>query len=258
MTALTAVQEGVSARDSYIKWVDYTAYERNTIFDGLYFADMMDDSMLSVTLDVLRNDDNIYIQKKLLPLLVSEGEYTEAETLLNTIKETDNSSLYIIEQEAKLIMNCDAIGFYELPESLKDALAQYWIDAPQQSSWSAMQAGVHSWQYYINPHLITTDTENNKWDGVQDDPSKKEVKETNFLVCYPNPTTNNSGIIKGYYDSNQNSKIIIYNSLGQLIAQYEITNKNFELNITLPAKGMYMIVLQNNGTVINQQKWVVQ
>ncbi len=174
------------------------------------------------------------------------------------MKQTDNSSLYILEQEAKLLMGRDGIGFYELPESLKDALAQYWETAPQQSSWSAMQAGVHSWQYYINPHLISTAIENNKWDGVQDTPTKKEVKETYFLVCYPNPTTNNSGIIKGFYDSDKNSKIIIYNSLGQLITQYEITNKSFELNITLPAKGMYMIVLQNDGTVITQQKWVVQ
>jgi len=259
MTALTAVQEGVSARDSYIKWVDYTAYERNTIFDGLYFADMMDDSMLSVTLDVLRNDDNIYIQKKLLPLLVSEGEYTEAETLLNTIKETDNSSLYIIEQEAKLIMNCDAIGFYELPESLKDALAQYWIDAPQQSSWSAMQAGVHSWQYYINPHLITTDTENNKWDGVQEDKQKENLNTSSYLTCFPNPT-NSGGVIKGFVPMVKNSKaqIRIYNSIGQLIATKQIATEQFEIAVQLPAKGLYFIALHQNNKIINHQKWIVQ
>ena len=177
---------------------------------------------------------------------------------LQFMKQTDNSSLYILELEAKLIINRDAIGFYELPNNLKDALAQYWEDAPQQSSWSALQAGIHSWDYYINPGLITTSTESNKWSGIQNEPSKKEVIETYFLICYPNPTTNNTGVIKGYYDATQNSKIIIYNNLGQLIAQFEITDNSFELNISLPAKGMYMIVLQNNGTVINQQKWVVQ
>ena len=174
------------------------------------------------------------------------------------MKQTDNSSLYILEQEAKLLMKRDAIGFYELPENIKDKLAQYWTDAPQQSSWSAMQAGVHSWEYYINPQLISVNTENNKWSGIQNKPSKKEVTETNFLMCYPNPTTNNTGVIKGYYDANQNFKIIIYNSLGQVINQFEVTNKSFELNISLPAKGMYMIVLQNKGAVIKQQKWVMQ
>jgi len=257
--ALTTYQEGVSARDSYIKWIDYTAYERNTIFDGLYFADMLVDSTLTVTLDVLRNDDDPYIQKKLLPLLISEGEFTEAETLLATIKETDNSSLYILEQEAKLLMYRDAIGFYKLPESLKDALAQYWIDAPQQSSWSAMQAGIHTWEYYINPELINASTENNKWDGVQEDKQKENLNTSSYLTCYPNPTTS-GGVLKGFVPmvKDAHNQIKIYNSIGQLVLTKRIKTEQFEIEIQLPAKGLYFVALYQNHTLIKYQKWVVQ
>tara|TARA_R110002050_G_scaffold224495_1_gene360473 strand:- start:1077 stop:3479 length:2403 start_codon:yes stop_codon:yes gene_type:complete len=257
--ALTTYQEGISARDSYIKWIDYTSYERNTIFDGLYFADMMDDSILTEALEVLRNNTDPYIQKKLLPLLISEGEYAEAEALLNTIKKTDNSSLYILEQEAKLLMGRGAIGFYEIPENLRDGLAQYWIDAPQQSSWSAIQAGIHSWQYYINPQLINTATENNKWSGTQNNSSTEELNNSTFLNCYPNPTSS-GGTIEGFAPilKNDKNQIKIYNSIGQLILSKTLTKEQFQITVQLPTNGLYFIALYQKNKLIQYQKWVVQ
>ncbi len=175
------------------------------------------------------------------------------------MKQTDNSSLYILEQEAKLLMNRDAISFYELPENLRDGLAQYWIDAPQQSSWSAMQAGVHNWQYYIHPELISASTENNKWGGIQNEPSKKDVNGYAFLTCYPNPT-NSGGIIKGFTPilKNGNNQIKIYNSIGQLISSEVIAKKQFQITVQLPAKGLYFVALYQNNQLTKYQKWVVQ
>ena len=175
------------------------------------------------------------------------------------MKETNNNSLYILEQEAKLLMSSDGVNFNELPGSLKSKLAPYWESNPQQSSWSAMQAGIHSWNYYINPGLITTSTESNKWSGTPSNSSKEELKISNFLTCYPNPT-NSGGTIEGFAPilNNGNNQIRIYNSIGQLISSKILVKEQFNITVQLPAKGLYFIALYQNNTLIKHQKWVVQ
>jgi hypothetical protein len=175
------------------------------------------------------------------------------------MKQTNNNSLYILEQEAKLLMNRDAISFNELPENIISAIAPYWDSKPQQSSWSAIQAGVHSWQYFINPELINSDTENNKWNGTPSNSSKAELTNSNFLTCYPNPT-NSGGIIEGFAPIliNGNNQIRIYNSIGQLISSKTLVKEQFQITVQLPAKGLYFIALYQNNTLLKHQKWVVQ
>ncbi len=175
------------------------------------------------------------------------------------MKQTDDTSLFILEQEAKLIMNKDNIGFYELPANLMDAIAAYWVSAPQQSSWSAMQAGVHNWQYYIHPELISASTENNKWGGTQNNSSTEELNNSTFLNCYPNPTSS-GGTIEGFTPilKNGNNQIRIYNSIGQLILSKAIVKEQFEFNVQLPAKGLYLVALYQNNQLTKYQKWVVQ
>ncbi|MFT6802675.1 MAG: hypothetical protein ACJA2N_001865, partial [Salibacteraceae bacterium] len=78
------------------------------------------------------------------------------------------------------------------------------------------------------------------------------------LKCYPNPT-NGSGTILGSLSSvNGESNIKVFNSIGQLIQTIPITQKDFEFQISLPSKGLYLVVIMQNGLVIQQQKWVVQ
>ena len=175
------------------------------------------------------------------------------------MKQTDNNSLYILEQEAKLIMGRDVIGFNELPENIISALAPYWESKPQQSSWSAIKAGVHSWQYFINPELINSGTENNKWSGTPSNSSKEELKNSNFLTCYPNPT-NLGGIIEGFAPIliNGNNQIRIYNSIGQLVSSVTLVKEQFQITAQLPVKGLYFIALYQNNQILKHQKWVVQ
>jgi hypothetical protein len=122
-----------------------------------------------------------------------------------------------------------------------------------------MQAGFHSWNYYINPELIPTSTESNKWSGTQKNSSTEELINSNFLTCYPNPT-NSGGTIKGYAPilKNGNNQIKIYNSIGQLISSEVIAKEQFQITVHLPAKGLYFIALYQNDQLLKYQKWVVQ
>ena len=121
-----------------------------------------------------------------------------------------------------------------------------------------MQAGFHSWVYYINPELIGTSTESNKWSGYQDN-SLNEDSNSNFLTCYPNPT-NSGGIIEGFATilENGSNQIRIYNSIGQLVSSKTLVKEQFQITVQLPAKGLYFIALYQNNTLLKQQKWVVQ
>ncbi|MFT4755286.1 MAG: hypothetical protein ACI85Q_002855 [Salibacteraceae bacterium] len=256
---LLEFQEGVSARDSYVKWIDYTAYERNVIFDGLYFTDRLVNEQLTVTLDVLRGNEDVFIQKKLLPLLITERYFNEAEALLNEIMEKEGETLYSLEQTASLYLNRDQISFSSLPVVLQNDLTAYWVSNPYASMQSALQANNQSSNFFVLPALIALTTENNKWDGNAKQTKSNEVSQ-NTLLCYPNPTQFNSGNIKGSLVQMEegHSELIIYNSLGQTIQSKLIENTEFEFQITLPSKGLYLVVIMQNGIVIQQQKWVVQ
>ncbi|GEM_PF-5167619 len=73
-----------------------------------------------------------------------------------------------------------------------------------------------------------------------------EVFENNELLYYPNPV-NSILYLESLITINT---IKVYNMLGQLIQQNKVNSKNFELNMSNFAKGIYLINLEN----INNKK----
>jgi hypothetical protein len=258
INTLSTSQEGISARKSYVEWIDYTAYERNTIFDGLYIADLLDDENLSVSLDVLRNQNNLFARKKLLPLLISAYQFNEAHDLLNTIKETESTSLFLYENEARLLMAENGIGFNELPSEITTKLKDYWNESPQQSSWSGIASGNQPWQFYIQPQTLIAPSESAKWSGSQSS-NTLNVEKENTLQCVPNPTLT-GGMVQGVLqnaDQTENS-IRIYNSIGQLVATQSFNTSEFQYYFDISVKGLYFVNIYQNNVPVMHQKWVVQ
>ena len=78
------------------------------------------------------------------------------------------------------------------------------------------------------------------------------------LTCYPNPS-NGFGTIKGTFkNAGSNNKIKVFNSLGQLVFSKIITNIEFEMVVSLPISGLYLVNLYEGDKLINSKKWVVR
>ena len=78
------------------------------------------------------------------------------------------------------------------------------------------------------------------------------------LSCYPNPS-NGLGTVKGSFkNTGSNNGIKVFNSLGQLVFSKSITNKEFEMEVNLPNRGLYLVNLYQGNELVRSLKWVVE
>ncbi|MFT6802674.1 MAG: hypothetical protein ACJA2N_001864 [Salibacteraceae bacterium] len=101
----------------------------------------------------------------------------------------------------------------------------------------------------------------NAW-GCDNIPCVVSVNEPEISIgelnCYPNPT-NGAGTISGSLSSlNGESKIKVFNSIGQLIQTISITQKDFEVQVNLSQNGLYLVNLYQGAELIQSRKWVVR
>jgi len=75
--------------------------------------------------------------------------------------------------------------------------------------------------------------------------SVEEEKENGFKI-FPNPVSNTL-YIKAFYE-NEPMSLGIYNVLGKVVLQKEITEANTDIDVTSLATGMYIISLKSNST----------
>jgi hypothetical protein len=101
----------------------------------------------------------------------------------------------------------------------------------------------------------------NKW-GCDELPCAVSVaeapkKDNSTLTCYPNPS-NGLGTLKGSFkNAGSNNVIKVFNSLGQLVFSKSITNQDFEMEVSLPISGLYLVNLYQGGVLVRSLKWVV-
>ncbi len=112
-------------------------------------------------------------------------------------------------------------------------------DAPTQDSWIVK---VNAWGCDNIPCVVSVD--------------EKEVSKGG-LNCYPNPT-NGEGTISGALSTiSLPTEINVFNAMGQLVQTIPIRQKDFDLQVNIKGEGLYLVVLMQNGVVMQQQKWVV-
>lgn len=83
-----------------------------------------------------------------------------------------------------------------------------------------------------------------------------EIFERNSLKIYPNPTSDFINISLSN-ESLENSKIEIYNLLGALIYSKDSTTENPKINVQNFSKGIYILSVEKNGTIL-KSKFIVQ
>ncbi|MFT4755285.1 MAG: hypothetical protein ACI85Q_002854 [Salibacteraceae bacterium] len=101
----------------------------------------------------------------------------------------------------------------------------------------------------------------NAW-GCDNIPCIVSVNEPEISIgelnCYPNPI-NGAGTISGSLSSlNGESKIRVFNSIGQLIQTISITQKDFEVQVNLTRNGLYLVNLYQGTELVRSRKWVVR
>ncbi|MGB0392223.1 MAG: T9SS type A sorting domain-containing protein, partial [Salibacteraceae bacterium] len=77
------------------------------------------------------------------------------------------------------------------------------------------------------------------------------------LNCYPNPTNGRGVILGSLTKFTGHTEIKVFNTLGQLVQTIPITQKDFEVEVNLTQKGLYLVNLYQNNELIESKKWVV-
>lgn len=81
--------------------------------------------------------------------------------------------------------------------------------------------------------------------------------KTNTLIVYPNPADKILNVAINY-DITDDTTVVIYNSLGQKQYELSVREKNYKLDITDKAPGVYFIQLLNKKEIISTHKWLVE
>lgn len=71
------------------------------------------------------------------------------------------------------------------------------------------------------------------------------VKQSKELVLFPNPAYDKI-FINDIIENNKNSRLILYNSLGEFLGEYSIENLKCGLDISTLIKGLYFIKINNS------------
>lgn len=106
-------------------------------------------------------------------------------------------------------------------------------------------------------HVTVTDTLIINVNLVNSSP----VAFNNTIKIYPNPTNDKINIDCGsQYLSMQNSSIRITNSLGQVMFEHKISQRNFELNMnSWTGKGLYLVyIVDSKGNITDVKKILLQ
>lgn len=83
-----------------------------------------------------------------------------------------------------------------------------------------------------------------------------ELTNNNSIFIYPNPSTNGTNVtIEVSASTNSNARLMIYNSIGQLIATEQIKGSSVELK-NLPS-GLYYCKLVQDGRIIATEKMII-
>jgi len=83
---------------------------------------------------------------------------------------------------------------------------------------------------------------------------------TNTILVYPNPASDFVIINTGDYSQMLNYEIKIFNSLSQIVWQTVIDQQNYQIDVnSFGGYGLYFVyVLDNNGSVLNTKKLILQ
>lgn len=153
--------------------------------------------------------------------------------------------------------NGEAFVAFGLSNKANDTLnhGQFWRYKPQYDSWDQLES--YSGNGYLSPLTFVIDdyaymvTESNYWDGQGSTDFQKyylgsvsidrAAQLAEDLKLYPNPTTGNLTI--DLSNINESARISVRNTLGQTIAEYNVSAAQ-KLDIELQGpKGMYVVEL---------------
>ncbi|MES2379763.1 MAG: T9SS type A sorting domain-containing protein [Bacteroidota bacterium] len=166
-------------------------------------------------------------------------------------------------QEFQLMPLSNDILQYNNQNQLTEVKSAYWPS--DNSGWRNSQKYTFSYNNNkpINGYMFTFDSAGNVWSanpilrllfsqptGVKTEPAiiKYEVS------VYPNPASKNVNIYIPFLNENQEATITLVNTKGENITVPVIRNqKEMALDIALLAKGVYMLKVQTNTSVVTQK-----
>ncbi len=84
-----------------------------------------------------------------------------------------------------------------------------------------------------------------------------DIKDINLNNSLKINTGNNITEIEYNFDRNTNRQIVIYNLTGKQICSRSLTEKQGSLSLNNISKGIYLCSIQENGNIVNTQKFIV-
>jgi len=272
--AINAAQVGVSRRSILYSGVA----DLNTQTSLMYNQTMQNllndtngwnkDSIVAL----MKTDNSLGADKRLLATLIFLGDYTNATALLDSISATDSSSTDNYNQVQNILMQLKKApqNIYSLKNnaSLTQSLQQIAgitkvtgdIGVTNAQAILSLVFG-NKYPEFINLPNGIGGTSGARLSNINNETATMPIAEVNKqFKIYPNPT---GGNINVYFTTTQKytlAEVTVYDGTGKLVVTQRVNgNSNIcSVNTDILNSGLYLVTLSLDGIVIEKQKLVKQ
>lgn len=177
----------------------------------------------------------------------NNGDFLITGYLNRNVAGATNASIYVIRT--------DALGITPniCPETQRDMIIN------TVNKVAALQANITNSDGSLMEFFRQKPCANEQWCGITVPIGNKNNLSNNAnnmlgLQCYPNPT---NGIVRVSSPTELTANVLVYNTMGQLIAETPLFNQTAELDLRNYPKGLYFVAIMQDNKIVERAKLVL-
>lgn len=273
MDSLTNHQVGVSVRDFTVNAIGFDRNEYTRLADeliGLYLLDTtMASSLDSVEMLLQREFSGVEQTKRMIGYYLMTGDSLSADTELAAYDAAVGKDTYyematlLIDHGGSVSNLADAVASDTFLLQDVEVIA---ADSSQRSLRTAAQALLeiavgHEYEREIEPLIFDKKSMVAAGASEQENPEEPTATQMDQVVLFPNPASGSFNVLlDGLGETPEHTVITVYSLSGRLVTTTE--DKGGNNRITVPttgmAPGMYLVIVNVNGTAVSKQKLAVE
>ncbi len=273
MDSLTNHQVGVSVRDFTVNAIGFDRNEYTRLADeliGLYLLDTtMASSLDSVEMLLQREFSGVEQTKRMIGYYLMTGDSLSADTELAAYDAAVGKDTYyematlLIDHGGSVSNLAEAVASDTFLLQDVEVIA---ADSSQRSLRTAAQALLeiavgHEYEREIEPLIFDKKSMVAAGASEQENPEEPTATQMDQVVLFPNPASGSFNVLlDGLGETPEHTVITVYSLSGRLVTTTE--DKGGNNRITVPttgmAPGMYLVIVNVNGTAVSKQKLAVE